>query len=380
MSLEYKGFDSKYKEFIEVLDKTLTLDEYNTKPDSFAQNFMSVKINNIPTFTFNINFSNCIRLDLTDNQLTDLPQGIEYLTNLKHLILNKNFFSDFSPRILKLVNLEELSLRENRFNDFPVILNGLPNLGRVTMGKFLNGTYTCHELFTEEWRDIATSKLTNCPDSDLPMLYTLYGNSFLNPLLRSGIIPKFMLPIYNTMICGQTSVMDGRPSVLFRGVPGNLYSEVQVGDIILDQGFSSYTINPKIAASFTDETPTVIMLSHHDKCLYLDYEKGTSLVSEEDELVLGPGLEIEVSDVFDRILWQTSGNIFKPFKVISTKTVGYSPNTEISTQFEEMILSEISNNEEFLRIFKRFVSGDYSNFYESKELLLYLIKRANGTQ
>lgn len=375
MSLQYIAADDKYKYY-----KTLTLDEYNTKSDSFVQKIENVKIINIPTFRFNINFFNCKSLDLSNNQLTDLPKGIEYLTNLKDLTLNDNFLSDFSPRILKLINLEILTIRNNRFNDLPLILNGLPNLKQVIMGKFFNGTYTRHELFTEEWRDIAASKLTNCPDSDLPILYTDYGNSILNPLLRTGIIPKFMLPIYNAMICGQTNVTDGRPSVLFRGVSGSLYSKLQVGDIILDQGFSSYTINPKIAAMFTDETKTIIFLSHPDKCLYLDYEKGTSFVQEEDELVLGPGLEIEITAIFDRILCQTSGNIFRPFKVINAKTVGYSPNTEISTQFEEMILSEISNNEQYLRIFRRFVSGDYSNFYESKEFLSYLIEKAGGSQ
>lgn len=369
MSIIYHDINNKIRE--------VSIDTFINNNNDFALTIKRIQIKNFSGFFDFSPYINCEYLDLSGNKLSVLPETIKFLTNLQDLDLTDNMFTTLDNNILYLQNLRRVVLRLNNFSDLPIILNKLPNIEEVIMGKFSDNKWNTHEELTEEWKNIATLKIRNCADSDLPKIYTSFGNSILNPLLRKNILPTFLLPLYTSMICGQTSELSGRPLALYRGISNNMYDNVQVGDIITDPGFSSYTVNPKIASSFTDNT--IILLCHSGSALYLDYDLGTSLVQGEDELVLGPGLQIQIFAISPRTLFPTDGNIYVPMKIIGAKTIGYYSDVEPTSSFENKIReSLLSNNSPHTSLFDEFISGNFQNFYSDKNFLHFLISEAKN--
>jgi Leucine-rich repeat (LRR) protein len=61
-------------------------------------------------------------LDLSHNQLTDLPPNLDQLTNLTHLGLSHNRFSDIPPVLSQLRPLLSLDLRGNPLTTCPLPL------------------------------------------------------------------------------------------------------------------------------------------------------------------------------------------------------------------------------------------------------------------
>ena len=58
-------------------------------------------------------------LELTDNQLNDLPKSIANLSYLQHLILDKNLFENIPAEVFNIKNLKILKLNENKIEDIP---------------------------------------------------------------------------------------------------------------------------------------------------------------------------------------------------------------------------------------------------------------------
>jgi len=67
-------------------------------------------------------------LDLSDNQLSDLPKEIAELKNLKKLYLNDNQLSDLPKEIAELKSLQTLDLRNNQLSDLPKEIAELKSL------------------------------------------------------------------------------------------------------------------------------------------------------------------------------------------------------------------------------------------------------------
>lgn len=68
------------------------------------------------------------KLNLADSKLTEVPQEIGCLTNLKELWLNDNQISTLPDEITNLVNLEYLYLDHNPLKELPQNINKLINL------------------------------------------------------------------------------------------------------------------------------------------------------------------------------------------------------------------------------------------------------------
>ena len=100
------------------------------------------------------------KLDLSHNQLFELPESIGSLLSLTHLFLNDNYLSSLQPIIMRrLVNLQELDLRNNKFNNFSLDITKLSCLRRLSVqGNPLNDDETRklkNLAHNERWIDIA---------------------------------------------------------------------------------------------------------------------------------------------------------------------------------------------------------------------------------
>ena len=67
-------------------------------------------------------------LDLTDNQITDIPQSISSLINLRELYLHNNEITYIPESISSLTNLWELRLSHNKISHIPESISSLTNL------------------------------------------------------------------------------------------------------------------------------------------------------------------------------------------------------------------------------------------------------------
>jgi C-terminal of Roc, COR, domain/Ras of Complex, Roc, domain of DAPkinase/Leucine rich repeat len=72
-------------------------------------------------------------LDLTNNNLTELPQSIGNLSRLKELNLQSNGLTDFPESVYKLCNLEELDLQNNNLRRLPRNISKIPNLKSLNL-------------------------------------------------------------------------------------------------------------------------------------------------------------------------------------------------------------------------------------------------------
>ena len=110
-------------------------------------------------FDFSALCSLC-KLDLSHNQLYELPEAIGSLLSLTHLFLNDNYLSSLQPIIIRrLVNLQELDLRNNKLNNFSLDITELSCLRRLSVqGNPLNDDETRKLMklaHNERWIDIA---------------------------------------------------------------------------------------------------------------------------------------------------------------------------------------------------------------------------------
>ena len=100
------------------------------------------------------------KLDLSHNQLSQLPTTIGSLLSLTHLFLNDNYLSSLQPIIIRrLVNLQELDLRNNKLNNFSLDITELSCLRRLSVqGNPLKDAETRKLMKlanNERWIDIA---------------------------------------------------------------------------------------------------------------------------------------------------------------------------------------------------------------------------------
>ena len=100
------------------------------------------------------------KLDLSHNQLSQLPTAIGSLLSLTHLFLNDNYLSSLQPIIIRrLVNLQELDLRNNKLNNFSLDITELSCLRRLSVqGNPLKDDETRKLMklaHKERWIDIA---------------------------------------------------------------------------------------------------------------------------------------------------------------------------------------------------------------------------------
>jgi internalin A len=100
--------------------------------------------------------TNLTQLDLSNNKITEIPEAIAKLTNLTQLYLRSNKITEIPEAIAKLTNLTQLYLRYNQITEIPEVIAKLTNLTQL---------YLSYNQITEIPEVIA--KLTNLTQLDL---------------------------------------------------------------------------------------------------------------------------------------------------------------------------------------------------------------------
>ena len=78
--------------------------------------------------------SNLKQLKLSGNQITSIPEALEQLSNLTRLDLHKNQITSIPEALTQLSNLTELSLGSNQITSIPEALGQLSNLTQLSLG------------------------------------------------------------------------------------------------------------------------------------------------------------------------------------------------------------------------------------------------------
>ena len=160
------------------------------------------------------------RLDLSGNQLSEVPPELGSLSNLTHLYLYDNQLSGVPPELGSLSNLEWLWLQRNQLSDVPSELGSLSNLEWLHLsGNQLSGVppelgslsnlewlwlqrnqlsevpSELGSLSNLEWLDLSHNRLTEIPGElgNLSNLESLYLSS--NEL--TGCIPEGLRDVAN---------------------------------------------------------------------------------------------------------------------------------------------------------------------------------------
>ncbi|NOQ25006.1 MAG: GTP-binding protein [Bacteroidales bacterium] len=114
-NLEITELPEQISELTNLTDLNLNSNQLSSLPDSFS------KLINLKT------------LYLGDNQLNSLPESISELTNLTDLDLDSNQLSSLPESISKLTNLTNLNLNSNQLSSLPESISKLTNLTDLSL-------------------------------------------------------------------------------------------------------------------------------------------------------------------------------------------------------------------------------------------------------
>lgn len=78
-------------------------------------------------------FKNLIMLDISNNEIKEIPKELEALQNLRILIINNNQITDLDPGITNLINLEVLDASNNKINKISAEIAKLTKLEQLQL-------------------------------------------------------------------------------------------------------------------------------------------------------------------------------------------------------------------------------------------------------
>jgi Leucine-rich repeat (LRR) protein len=129
--------DIKYIEFPNIYTLDLTDNQLTSLPESIGQLknliYLDLSCNQLTSLPESIGqLKNLTNLDLGNNQLTSAPGFISQLKNLTHLNLTRNQITSLPPQsIAQLKNLTHLYLNRNQITNLSEIIGQLNNVTQV---------------------------------------------------------------------------------------------------------------------------------------------------------------------------------------------------------------------------------------------------------
>lgn len=189
--------------------------------------------------------------------------------------------------------------------------------------------------------------------------YTKYGDEIVNKGLRTDNLSEQGFRIYNNLMNAFSQVIPTTEKItVYRGMR-HYGVDINVGDIIHEKGFSSFSLKERIAIGFSmdnEDTIGYVLRLHIPKGRRILYLNSIELSKhpEEEEILLEPGLRFEIVSV-------SSYNIDNgrpqdlDIKIINRGFVTPIVNPEI--------------DKEFNRILSMIRSDDYVYIYDHHKLI-----------
>lgn len=207
-------------------------------------------------------------------------------------------------------------------------------------------------LLDDKWTEENNKLLTE--KGQIVNEYTYLYDRIINFHLRSGEMSNLSKEIVDNMI----SIIDQskpypKKVCLFRGIKdeyvNNVLSKLKIGDILLDRGFSSQTINKKNAFVFAESSVMILCYPKNTHFLYLPIISSTP---EEEEVLTYPNLQLKFIKK-DKII-KSNKKIFDAyiFNVLSYDK-SYLNNIKIDEDFDpkfltylDKVILEVKNDED----------------------------------
>ncbi|MEG4320267.1 MULTISPECIES: COR domain-containing protein [unclassified Microcoleus] len=173
--------------------ETLVLGKFDEKKGKSIGN----KLTEFPDVVLQL--TNLKRLLIADNQITVIPDAIGQLSNLRELNLSDNHISVIPDAIGQLSNLTRLDLNSNQITVIPEDLGQLSNLSELSLS---SNQITCipedlAQLSNLTWLDLSSNQITCIPEdlaqlSNLTLLH-LGGNQIT-------VIPEVIAQLSNLLL------------------------------------------------------------------------------------------------------------------------------------------------------------------------------------
>jgi Leucine-rich repeat (LRR) protein len=163
-------------------------------------------------------------LDLSNNQLTDLPIELNSLTALLNLDLDHNLFTDVPAVTATLTNLQVLYLGRNTLSALPIQLSGLNHLNELA-------------LHNNEFRQVP------------PVIERLTHLSTLNISVNQiAEIPAFLTnPTQNLTVCVFDNPIRSIRGVFGHNIAGINMDMIEEMDVTFYEWFESHCILPLVS-------------------------------------------------------------------------------------------------------------------------------------
>lgn len=224
-----------------------------------------------------------------------LPKEIGLLNSLRKLELQGVTF--IPEEIRNCENLTKIVIHESIFDHPPEVLNKVKSLRQVKLEPKNFRILNTKTNINKQWAKNSKDKILTC--CKIAAAYAYKFNVVLNGMMRKGIVPQYLLHVYNALIEGQVDISgaidDQLSCKLYRGINRQFLSNLEVGDIIYDNAFMSFSFSSLQASKFSDKLdPIIIELDYTGKGIYLS---AISRFSYEEEFVIGPQKTLRIETI-----------------------------------------------------------------------------------
>lgn len=174
--------------------------------DTNIVSFYDKKVTKIPSELFEFDLLHLERLDLSINEISEIPPEIGNLVNLKRLDLVKNKITRIPRSIGNLVNLDRLNIAANKIRKIPAAIGNLVNLDRLDlkMNKIEEIPPEIGNLVNLYYLDLCQNKIKELP----PEIGNLVALDFLD--LRENKIKHIPAAIGNLLNLNYLDLRDNK--------------------------------------------------------------------------------------------------------------------------------------------------------------------------
>lgn len=275
-------------------------------------------------------------------RLYDLPEEIGLCTKL--ITLKIIGMRDIPDSLQNCKELLKVKIRRSIYrSEIPSVFYKLPNIIKLVINVDPKEIY-----LNARWLTKAILHVQSCCTNS--KFYTHNGNTILNNTMRQGYIPNFLADVYHSIVRGQLSVKgsldNNEPLHLYRGVDSEYVKNLNVGDIIYDNGFSSFSSNINIAKFFTSSPDGYIIdLKYEGNAIFLG-DKTLSYYPIEQEFIIGPQTTFKIISI-DKEFTNKSMGIWIPVNKLSVVILDVEPlqNLIFSDHLEKEFIELFSKHE-----------------------------------